>query len=159
MFSHGIITALLFAMAGYLYEKTHTRDLTKMGGLAVKIPYLAAVFALAGFASLGLPGFSGFIAELMVFLGAFKVYPIAAILAIGGLVVTATYILRAVQKAFYGPMNPEYEGIKDLSGVEKAGPYILAVTALVAGFFPALLTGVMSSSVTQFLLKFGGTTP
>ena len=159
MFSHGIITALLFAMAGYIYEKTHTKVITQMGGLAVKAPFLAVLFGIGGFATLGLPGFSGFIAELMVFLGAVKVYPWLAITAILGLVITATYILRAIQKIFYGPLNPKYEDIKDLQGVEKVGPYTLAIVAWLAGFFPFLLTGVMNNTVTEFLLKFGGGRP
>ncbi|MCD6309981.1 MAG: NADH-quinone oxidoreductase subunit M, partial [Candidatus Eremiobacteraeota bacterium] len=93
MFSHGVITALLFALAGYLYEKTHTRDITAHGGLGIKIPMLAALFVFAGLATLGLPGLSGFVAELMVFLGSFKIYPVLTILAIFGLVLTAIYIL------------------------------------------------------------------
>jgi len=159
MFSHGVITALLFAMAGYIYDKTHTKIISQMGGLAVKAPYLAVLFALGGFATLGLPGFSGFIAELLVFLGTYKLYPALAVLAILGLVITATYILRAVQKIFYGPFNTKYEDIKDLHGVEKVGPYTLAIVAWMAGFFPILLTGVMGNSVTEFLVKFGGGRP
>ncbi|MCL5036307.1 MAG: NADH-quinone oxidoreductase subunit M [Chloroflexi bacterium] len=156
MFSHGIITALLFALAGYLYEKTHTRALKDYGGLGVKIPMLAAIFVFAGLASLGLPGLSGFVAELMVFLGAYKIFPVIVILGIFGILLTAIYILRAVQKIFFGPLNEKCFVSGDLTGVEKAGPVVLAFVIALFGFFPSILTKVTNPAVLDLISRFGG---
>ncbi|MBM3463211.1 MAG: NADH-quinone oxidoreductase subunit M [Armatimonadetes bacterium] len=156
MFSHGIITALLFAMAGYIYEKTHTRNLDEMGGLAIRMPYLAAIFAMGGLASLGLPGMSGFVAELMVFFGLFAKASThtLGILSILGLVITATYILRAVQKIFFGPLNEHYAQLPDAVGVEHYPLAILAATMVLFGCWPALLIDAMAPSVASIVQVF-----
>lgn len=156
MFSHGIITALLFAVAGYVYERTHTKLIEEHGGLAAKIPIFASIFILAGLGSLGLPGLSGFVAEFMVFWGSFQIFPVIAILAILGLVITATYILRTAQKSFLGPFNEKYADIKDATIVEFIPLAILSFTMFIFGVFPALLINIMNGSISELLLKFGG---
>lgn len=159
MLSHGIITALLFAMAGYIYEKTHTRIMTEHGGLGIKMPYLAVIFALGGLGTLGLPAMSGFIAEVLVLIGAFRTYPVLSILAILGLVITATYVLKAVQRIFMGPLNPVYESIPDATGVEKVPIAILAFFMILFGILPSLVINVMNSTsqeIITLLGKFGG---
>lgn len=156
MFSHGIVTALLFALAGLVYEKTHTRNIEEMGGLAVKMPFLAATFAVAGLASLGLPGMSGFVAEVLVFLGLYSVKPLMAILAVLGLVITATYILRAVQKIFYGPLTEKFNDVCDATRLESFPLAILAFTTLLFGMWPALLIQGTTPAITSLLQSFGG---
>jgi len=156
MFSHGIITALLFALAGYIYEKTHTRVMLDHGGLGIRMPYLATVFVLGGLASLGLPGMSGFVAELLVFLGAWQVWWYLAVLAILGLVITATYILRMAQKVFFGPLNPAYEQIGDAIGVERIPLALLSGVMILFGIWPRLLIDTMAPSIMAFLTQIGG---
>ena len=106
MFSHGIMTALFFAVVGVVYDRTHTRDMLVLDGLAKRMPVTAVFFTIAGLTSLGLPGLSGFVAELLVFLGLFKTYPILGILGIIGAAITAVYILRLLAKVFFGPISP-----------------------------------------------------
>ena len=105
MFSHGIMTALFFAVVGVVYDRTHTRDMLVLDGLAKRMPVTAVFFTIAGLTSLGLPGLSGFVAELLVFLGLFKTYPILGILGIIGAAITAVYILRLLAKVFFGPVR------------------------------------------------------
>ena len=106
MFSHGIMTALFFAVVGVVYDRTHTRDMLALDGLAKRMPVTAVFFTIAGLTSLGLPGLSGFVAELLVFLGLFKTYPILGMLGIIGAAITAVYILRLLAKVFFGPLSP-----------------------------------------------------
>ena len=106
MFSHGIMTALFFAVVGVVYDRTHTRDMLVLDGLAKRMPATAVFFTIAGLTSLGLPGLSGFVAELLVFLGLFKMYPILGMLGIIGAAITAVYILRLLAKVFFGPLSP-----------------------------------------------------
>jgi NADH-quinone oxidoreductase subunit M len=151
MFSHGIITALLFALAGCIYEKTHTRVMTKLGGLAAKMPFLATLFALGALASLGLPGMSGFVAELLVFISLFTAnYLILGVLAISGLVITATYLLRSVQRIFLGEFKEGDHSIEDAQAVEKAPLIILTLIMIIFGVYPRLLIDVMNKSA-EFL--------
>ena len=106
MFSHGVMTALFFAVVGVVYDRTHTRDMLVLDGLAKRMPVTAVFFTIAGLTSLGLPGLSGFVAELLVFLGLFKTYPILGMLGIIGAAITAVYILRLLAKVFFGPISP-----------------------------------------------------
>lgn len=159
MFSHGIVTAMLFALAGYIYEKTHTRNIEEMGGLALRMPFLAGAFSVAGLASLGLPALSGFVAEMLVFFGLYIQRPRLCILAVFALVVTATYILRCVQKIFFGPLPDRYHDVQDAVGVECWGPAILGLTSLAVGLWPGILLNVMHPSVVSVLSAFGGANP
>jgi NADH-quinone oxidoreductase subunit M len=151
MFSHGVITALLFGLAGTVYLITHSRDMTRWGGLASRMPWLATVYTLGALGSLGLPGMSGFAAELMVFLGTWQQRPFLAVLAICGLVITATYLLRSVQFAFYGPLNPRLAEVRDALPTEKLPLGLLALTTLVLGLAPRLLTDVTTPALRALL--------
>ena len=121
MFSHGIMTALFFAVVGVVYDRTHTRDMLVLDGLAKRMPVTAVFFTIAGLTSLGLPGLSGFVAELLVFLGLFKTYPILGMLGIIGAAITAVYILRLLAKVFFGPERVLSEQLSVVSGEESAG--------------------------------------
>ena len=151
MFSHGIITALLFGIAGTVYLITHSRDFSQWGGLASQMPWLATVYVLAALGSLGLPGMSGFVAELMVFYGTWQAAPWLAAGAILGLVITATYLLRSVHYGFFGPLNPKFASVRDASLAEKIPFCILALTTLLFGFYPRLLTDVAAPALTELL--------
>jgi len=153
MFSHGVITALLFGLAGTVYLVTHSRDMTGWGGLATRMPWIATVYVLGALGSLGLPGMSGFVAELMVFLGTWQQRPLLAVLAISGLVITATYLLRSVQFAFYGPLNPKYQDVRDARLAEKIPLGLLALTTLAFGLVPRLLTDVTTPALQEILKR------
>ncbi|NDD28200.1 MAG: NADH-quinone oxidoreductase subunit M [Proteobacteria bacterium] len=164
MFSHGVVTAMLFGLAGYVYEKTHTRNIEEMGGLAFRMPFLAATFTMAALASLGLPGLSGFVAEALVFFGLYRQNQVLTIVTVLALVVTATYLLRCVQKIFFGPSaeahghgdGHAHEKLTDIGGFQKVGPVVLGLTSLVVGICPSILLNAMHPSVVHLLSTLGG---
>lgn len=137
MVSHGLITGALFLLAGVLYERGGTYDLGAYGGLAASAPRFAGLTAVAAFASLGLPGFSGFIAEFQIFTGSLPGAPVATALSFLGILVTAALFLRAFQKLFLGP--PKHTGVADLTVVETLSIAPLMVLAVVLGLFPRFL--------------------
>jgi NADH-quinone oxidoreductase subunit M len=152
MFSHGIVTGLLFAMVGLVYEKTHTRDLDKLGGLARYMPVITVVFTIAGLASLGLPGTSGFAAEFVTFVGSFSsnAFPGLSALTVAGVfgvVITAGYTLWMLQRAFYGPPREEYAKAGDATLVEKICIFTFVAAILVVGIYPALLTDIFKAGI------------
>jgi NADH-quinone oxidoreductase subunit M len=152
MFSHGIVTGLLFAMVGLVYEKAHTRDLNQLGGLARQMPVIAVVFSVAGLASLGLPGTSGFAAEFITFIGSFTSTllsgaKIFTLLAAFGVVLAAGYILWTLQRTFYGPPLERYDHVSDASNWEKVPIFALVVAIMMVGVYPAFLTDVIKGSV------------
>ena len=149
MFSHGIIAGLLFGVVGrMLYDRTHTRDLTTLEGLrlAKALPFACVTFVIASMASMGLPGFSGFVAELQVLVGAWQAFPKFAVLAGFGILVGVAYTLRALQKAFFGESaaaaseNGHGPGVlAPISLAEKLGALILMGTSLAVGLYPKVL--------------------
>ena len=165
MFSHGIMTALFFAAVGVVYDRTHTRDIAILDGLARRMGFTAVVFAVAGLASLGLPGLSGFVAELLVFLGLFQTYPTLGVLGIIGAGITAVYILRLLSKVFFGPLGERWKDqtdasgplgerwkdLTDASGLERVSTGILAALLLLVGLFPFPFMRVISSGVLDLL--------
>ncbi len=140
MFTHGTITGLLFLMVGMVYEKAHTRHIPDMSGLANRMPLTAIVFVLAGLASLGLPGTSGFVSELLVFLGTFEVWAWITALAVFGIVITAGYILWTLQRVFFGPQTQRFADIGDATPVEMIPMAALVISIMVVGVYPAIFT-------------------
>ena len=140
LFSHGVITALLFAVAGAVYNKTHSRDLRAWGGLGARAPYYTFFYVLAAMGSLGLPGMTGFWAEFMVLLGTWGSAWMLAVLAVPGLLITTMFLLRSVQYGFFGPLNPDHVGVKDADWWELVAFLTLASAALIFGIFPVALT-------------------
>ncbi|HOJ59935.1 MAG TPA: NADH-quinone oxidoreductase subunit M [bacterium] len=155
MFSHGMITAMLFLLVGVIYDRAHHRDIDGFGGLAKNLPVYAGITCVAFFAGLGLPGFSGFIAEVLVFLGAFGVYPWITILAATSLVITATYLLWTYQRMFLGPLNEKYEALPDCTLREKATLYPLAVLVLLVGIFPQPVLNLFSPTLQRLIQLLG----
>ena len=154
MLSHGLMTALFFAVVGVVYDKTHTRDINVLEGLSKRMGFTAVLFAIAGFASLGLPGLSGFVAELLVFLGLFQTYPILGVLGIIGAAITAVYILRLMAKVFFGPLGERWQDETDASGLERFSTLILAGFILLVGLFPFPFIRVINTGVLEILQKF-----
>jgi NADH-quinone oxidoreductase subunit M len=147
MFSHGIITALLFGVAGTVYEVTHARDFRKWGGLAGRTPRFATFFVIGALASLGLPGFTGFPSELSVFLGLFQTDQRLCIIAIFGLILTTTYLLRAVQYGFNGPLNPALAEVRDADVTETLVFSMLTFTTVLFGFYPQPLVALFQGAL------------
>ncbi|MBI1342933.1 MAG: NADH-quinone oxidoreductase subunit M [Terrimonas sp.] len=158
MVSHGLITALFFAAIGMIYDRTHTRDMARLGGLLKIMPFISTVFVIAGLASLGLPGFSGFVAEMTIFMGSWQhadnLYRIATILACASIVVTAVYILRAAGKAIMGPVvNTAYESLGDARWNEKLAAGILLLGIVVIGVAPFWLSELIGPGTENLIQK------
>jgi NADH-quinone oxidoreductase subunit M len=161
MFSHGVVTGLLFAMAGLVIHNIEERDLSQLGGLARQVPIMAAVFSVAGLASLGLPTTSGFAAEFLIFLGSYNstVVPhitVYTIIAIVGVVLTAGYILWMLQQAFFGPVKQRFDNVKDEDGLEKFYTFVLVAVIMLVGIYPAVLTDVIKLGVAPIASLIGG---
>jgi NADH-quinone oxidoreductase subunit M len=167
MFSHGIIAGLLFAVVGRMvYDRTHTRDLVELQGmnLSKMIPFAAVTFTLASVASMGLPGFSGFVAELQVLIGAWHASPTSAILAGLGILVGVAYSLRALQQAFFkdGAPPAPAAGVEEtappalapISVPERIGAAVLIGTSLLIGLYPRLLLDLISQSFGSSLFDW-----
>lgn len=156
MFSHGIMTALFFALVGVIYQRTHSRDIGVLEGLAKRMGVTAAFFAVAGLTSLGLPGLSGFVAEVMVFIGAFRSYPILGILAVVGAALTAVYILRLLAKVFFGPMPNKLQRIGDISPLDGAVSGALVAVLILLGIYPIHFIRVIESGVLPLVGRIVG---
>jgi len=174
MFSHGVMTGLFFALVGCIYGRTHTRILAEMGGLAKLTPFLAVAFTIGGLASLGLPGTSGFIAEFLVLVGAFRSYPLLTIVAATGVVITAIYVLRVLQKIFLSQLGVQFSSahsgekapsaghaghsivVSDAVLAEKIPLSILIFFLILLGVWPAILTDVINPAVAAVVIKIGG---
>lgn len=146
VFSHGLLTGALFLLVGVVYERAHTRDLTAFGGLGAKVPIFAGMLAFCSFGSLGLPGMTGFIAELSVIAGTFSAKPLLAGLALIGVVVTAAYMLWMLQRVLLGPLNPKYEKMPDADGREILSLAPLMALTLFFGVFPAPLLTIFNTA-------------
>lgn len=157
LFTHGTITGLLFLGVGLIYERTHTRYIPDLGGLANRMPLLTVAFLIAGFASLGLPGLSGFVSEILVFFGAFAAFPWLTALAVVGIILAAGYILWMVQLTMFGPRREQFDSLTDASFVEGV-PLILMIIAIVGvGVYPSVLTDVFKSGLEPMVATINDT--
>ena len=150
MFAHGIMTALFFSSVGYIYDKTHTKLIPELGGLSSRIPFTAFFFILAAMTSIGVPGLASFWGELVVFISCFKVYPVLGVLSILGLVVTALFMLRVVQKTCYGPPRENHAHVKDMSLAMGIPRIILSVVIIFFGLFPSFLFDMIETASSAF---------
>lgn len=157
MLSHGLMTALFFALIGMIYGRTHTRDIREMGGLMKIMPFLAVCYVIAGMASLGLPGLSGFVAEMTIFVGSFQhtdmFHRVFTIVACCSIVITAVYILRVVGKLLFGPVQDEHHlQLTDATWWERFSTITLIVCVAAIGCFPNFFADLISDT---FVLSFG----
>lgn len=136
MFSHGVITALLFGVAGSVYDVTHARDYQKWGGLAARMPRFATFYMIAALASLGLPGFTGYPSELSVFLGLYETQRVVCALGLLGLILATTYLLRSMQYGFFGPLNPIHAHAPDACNTDLGVFSALTLATLLFGVYP-----------------------
>jgi NADH-quinone oxidoreductase subunit M len=152
MFTHGTITALLFVMVGLIYDRSHTRQIADMSGLAHVMPVAATVFVIAGLASLGLPTMSGFVAELLVFLGSVEAFEAPTIIAVVGILLSAGYILWTVQRVFFGPRNHDWDHLPDTTAWwEQLSMAALVGVIIGVGVYPATIVDVLESGVRRTL--------
>ena len=156
MLSHGLMTALFFALIGMIYGRTHTRDIRQLSGLMKIMPFLSVGYVIAGLANLGLPGLSGFVAEMTVFVGSFQhadsFHRICTIIATMSIVITAVYILRVVGKILYGTCtNPEHLKLTDATWDERFAVICLIVAVAGLGLAPYWVSHVISGSVEPII--------
>jgi NADH-quinone oxidoreductase subunit M len=161
MFSHGLITGLLFAMAGLVMHNAEERDLRKLGGLARQIPIIAVIFSVGGLASLGLPTTSGFAAEFLTFVGSFSStvvtgIQVCTILAVLGVVIAAGYILWMLMRVFYGPVLERFNGVADADILERVYMFAFIIVIMLVGIYPAILTDVIKTGIVPIASLFGG---
>jgi NADH-quinone oxidoreductase subunit M len=157
MFSHGVMTALFFAVVGMVYDRAHTREISKLGGFSKAMPLVAIAFIVGGLVSMGMPGFSGFVAEFPIFLGLWRVQPIVAIVAALGIVITAAYIMRVIGRVFYGSMPAEFEGhITPITRRDQLALVVLAGILILVGIQPGVMAPLIQSGADSILRLLGG---
>ncbi len=161
MLSHGLMTALFFALIGMIYGRTHTRDVRKLGGLMKIMPFLGVGYVIAGLANLGLPGFSGFVAEMTIFVGSFSntdvFHRTATIIACTSIVITAVYILRVIGKILYQKVaDPAYEKLTDATWDERVAVCCLIFCVAGLGIAPLWASSVISDTLGPILGHING---
>jgi len=173
MFSHGVMTALFFACVGMVYDRAHTRDIPSLGGFAQKLPWVAVAFIVGGLVSMGMPGLSGFIAELPIFVGlwdrpdfapepgwitnTFNYYGVIAIIAALGIIITAAYVLRVVGQVFFGEFNEErFPHVPPITVYDKVALTILVFWLVLLGVYPRLMSPMIESGIRPIVSLLGG---
>ena len=161
MISHGIITGLLFAICGVVIHNSGERSIPKLGGLARQIPMVAAIFTLGGLGAMAVPATSGFVAEVMVFLGSFSsgIVPgvqVFTLVCLAGLLLAAAYILWTLQRVFFNQKLDKFDGVADVNRVEKLWGAILVAAMLIIGLYPTLITDVLNGGISPISALFGG---
>ena len=160
MFAHAMATGMLFAMAGWVYDQTHTRDIPSLGGLANRMPFIAGCFVIACMASVGMPGTVNFIAEVMIIVGAWNKYPLQVIVAVIGIVITLAYLFRMMRGLFYGPMDQKYSHSHDAVAVADRLPLLIMIVVSIGfGLFPMHMYNVVRSGVDPLVAKITQVVP
>ena len=169
MLSHGLMTALFFALIGMIYGRTHTREITQMGGMMKILPYLSVCYVIAGMASLGLPGLSGFVAEMTVFVGSFQagmadylagegsLRLVFTLVACCSIVITAVYILRVVGKLLFGPVYDQHHlTLTDATWWERLSTAMLIISVAAIGCFPNFFNNLINTTFSPEIFKVLG---
>ena len=165
MFSHGVMTALFFAVVGMIYDQAHTREMPKLGGFRKVMPLVAIAFIIGGLVSMGMPGFSGFVAEFPIFMGLWNgqpdylwaSYAWVAIIAAISIVITASYIIRIIGNVFFGDLPEEFEGhVHDVRVLDKVALVFLSAILIIVGVYPSIMAPLVESGVENILRLLGG---
>jgi NADH-quinone oxidoreductase subunit M len=159
MFAHGLMTGLFFALVGLVYEKSHSREIFKMGGFGVMMPGIATAFTIGGLSSLGLPATAGFVAEFLTFLGAWSsdhrwwLFP-----GVIGAFLTSIYVLRVTRQIFWGhkSADPHFQNLPDAEGTEWVALGILVCMLVLFGVVPSLAVGPIDSATVPLLMRLTG---
>ena len=154
MFAHGVMTGLFFALVGLVYEKAHSREIFKMGGFGRVMPGVATAFTVGGLSSLGLPATSGFVAEILTFMGAWRsAHPWWLVPAIAGTFLTAVYVLRVTKQIFWGPPSPHFDHLSDARGPEWIALVLLTGVIVLFGMVPGIALGPVDTSTVPLLAR------
>jgi NADH-quinone oxidoreductase subunit M len=157
MFSHGVMTALFFAAVGMVYDRAHTRQIPELGGMVKPLPLVAIGVIVASLVSMGMPGFSGFVAEFPIFMGIWKTQWLVAVIAAISIVVTASYVLLVVRKVFFGKIPEALDGhIAPIRSLDKIALMLLITLMIGVGLFPALMVPWVQTGVQHILALLGG---
>src|SRR5213594_656385 len=154
MFAHALATGMLFAMAGWVYDQTHTRDIPSLGGLVAKMPFVAGCFLVACMASIGMPGTVNFVAEVMIVLGSWAKYPVQTVIAVLGIVLTMSYLFRMMRGVFYGQLSELGHHAHDAEAlVDRAPLLIMIFSSVMFGLLPGRMLDVIRSGVNPILAR------
>ncbi len=157
MFSHGVMTALFFAITGMIYDRAHTRMIPELGGIAKVMPFATIGFIIGGLVSMGMPGFSGFVAEFPIFMGVWREQWLVAVIASISIIITAAYIMMNIRKVFFSPMPEQLEGhVGDVTVLDKVAITTLCFFMIVIGLFPAVMVPMVERGVENILRLLGG---
>ena len=160
MFAHAMATGMLFAMAGWVYDQTHSRDIPSLGGLSNRMPFISACFIVACMASIGMPGTVNFIAEVMIIVGSWNKYPFQVIIAVIGIVLTMAYLFKMMRGLFYGPMDQKYSHSHDAVATIDRLPLLLMIAVSIGyGIFPGHLYAVVRSGVDPLVARITQVVP
>lgn len=160
MFAHAMATGMLFAMAGWVYDQTHTRDIPSLGGLSNRMPFITACFVVGCMASIGMPGTVNFIAEVMIIVGSWNKYPFQVIVAVLGIVLTMAYLFRMMRGLFYGQMAEKYSHSHDaVSTVDRLPLLLMIAVSIGFGIFPGHLYSVVRSGVDPLIARITKVVP
>jgi NADH-quinone oxidoreductase subunit M len=153
MVAHGFLAALSFALSGYIYQQTGTLQMSELGGLCRKLPFIGTALLMAAMAGCGLPGFANFAGEVTVFFGAWKMFPAITFIALwGALVIGGVYMTRAIRNVLHGPLPEKWNGLSDASNAWRKLPYALLLASLfVFGVWPRLLTDKVNHDAEKIL--------
>jgi NADH-quinone oxidoreductase subunit M len=157
MFSHGVMTALFFAVVGVVYDRAHTREIPRLGGFWKVMPLVAVTFIIGGLVSMGMPGFSGFVAEFPIFMGLWQRAPVVALIAVLGIVITAGYVMRVVGRVFFGEMPEEFLGhMEPVHTFDKVALVLLSAVLILVGVYPSVIAPLVQSGADAVLRLVGG---
>src|SRR5574339_23644 len=157
MFSHGVMTALFFAITGMIYDRSHTRQIPELGGMAKIMPFATIGFIVGGLVSMGMPGFSGFVAEFPIFMGVWGVQWLVAVIASISIVITAAYIMRNIRQVVFGELPQKFEGhLSDVTVLDKVAITTLCLFMIGIGLFPGFMVPLVQSGVENILRLLGG---
>ena len=157
MFSHGVMTALFFAITGMIYDRSHTRQIPELGGMSKIMPFATIGFIIGGLVSMGMPGFSGFVAEFPIFMGVWGSRWLVAVIASISIIITAAYIMRNIRQVFFGEMPEKLEGhVGDITALDKVAIVTLCTLMVGIGLFPGLMVPMVQTGVQNILRLLGG---
>jgi NADH-quinone oxidoreductase subunit M len=157
MFSHGVMTALFFAVVGMIYDRAHTRQIPELGGMSKIMPFATIGFIIGGLVSMGMPLFSGFIAEFPIFMGVWSRQWLVAVIASISIVITAAYIMRNIRQVFFGDVPQKFDGhLSDVTVLDKVAITTLCLFMIVIGLFPSFMVPMVEKGVENILRLLGG---
>jgi NADH-quinone oxidoreductase subunit M len=151
LFTHGIISPMLFLIVGVIYDRAHHREIEGFGGIAKVVPEYTGLVGLAFFASLGLPGLAGFVSEFLVLNGSFATWPWFTVISATSVIITAAYYLWTIQRMFLGKLNDKYAHLPDVNWRERLTLYPLGALALLFGFYPNVMLNLINKDLYALL--------